>query len=106
MSPERIKGMLDLKDMDSLQKADMWSVGILLYILISGHPPFEGKTNDDLYNSICVSEYTFAGKEWETMMEAKSLIASLLKYDSSERLTAYEAANHQFFNNIIFNDTP
>ncbi len=36
MSPERIQGKLDCSNIDSLKKADMWSVGVLLYILIAG----------------------------------------------------------------------
>ena len=48
MAPERIKGSLD-NDLEAFKKADMWSVGIMLYILISGRPPFEGKSNEELY---------------------------------------------------------
>lgn len=73
MAPERIKGGLD-NHSESFKKADIWSVGVLLYILISGNPPFEGKTNEELYNNINSGEFNFNGKEWDNMTDAKNLI--------------------------------
>ena len=58
MSPERIQGKLD-NDVDAFKKADMWSVGVLLYILIIGLPPFDGKTVDELYENISKGEFLF-----------------------------------------------
>jgi serine/threonine protein kinase len=56
----------------------MWSVGVLLYILITGHPPFEGKTIDELYEKISKGEFIFNGREWDSYPDAKNLIYSLL----------------------------
>jgi calcium-dependent protein kinase len=49
MAPERIQGRLE-NDIETNKKCDLWSVGILMYILICGKPPFEGRTNEELYN--------------------------------------------------------
>ena len=43
----------------------MWSVGVLIYILITGSPPFEGKTNDELYTKIITGDFMFKGREWD-----------------------------------------
>ncbi len=56
----------------------MWSVGVLLYILISGTPPFEGKSSEELYEKICAGEFSFTGREWDLVPEAKNLIYHLL----------------------------
>lgn len=54
----------------------MWSVGVILYILISGRPPFEGKNNEELYTNIVKGEFLFAGREWNNaeMGDIKKLI--------------------------------
>ena len=74
MAPERISGAL-ASDKEGLKRADMWSVGIILYILISGNLPFKGNTNEDLYQAIKVGEFKFKGKEWENLAEARELIS-------------------------------
>jgi calcium-dependent protein kinase len=76
----------------------MWSVGVLFYVLITGNPPFDGKTNEELYEKICSAEFTFFGREWDQVPEAKNLIYHLLQFDPNERYDAHEAVNHSFFN--------
>ena len=51
---------------------------MLLYVLICGSPPFEGKTNEDLLEKINKSEFNFHGREWEGMTDAKNLIYEML----------------------------
>jgi serine/threonine protein kinase len=46
MAPERIQGT---SRSEYYQKADIWSLGVLLYLLITGTPPFMGVTNEELY---------------------------------------------------------
>lgn len=77
MSPERIQGAMD-NELEQFKKADMWSVGILLYTLITGQPPFDGKNTDEVYEKICTGEYSFTGREWDGMTDAKNLIYHLL----------------------------
>ena len=66
MAPERINGKLD-SNLESLKKADMWSIGVILYILICGSPPFKGKTNEELITKIRQCEFSFVGKDWDNM---------------------------------------
>ena len=79
----------------------MWSVGVLLFILITGQPPFGGKTIDELYENISKGEFLFQGREWDSYPEAKNLIFNLLQFDAQERFNAHEAVNHSFFNSYI-----
>lgn len=74
------------------QRADMWSVGVILYILLGGYPPFIEKTQRDLFRKIKKGEYEFHEEYWGTVStEAKNLISSLLTVDPRKRLTAKQA---------------
>ncbi len=100
MAPERILGAVE-GHIEMAKKADIWSAGVMLYILVSGKPPFEGKTNDELLNNINKAEFLFRGKEWDNLADLKNLVYQLLHYESTERIDAYEAINHPFFSNIL-----
>merc|ERR1712084_140595 len=70
----------------------MWSVGVILYILLGGYPPFIESTQRDLFRKIRKGEYEFHEEYWGTVSaEAKDLISSLLTVDPVERLDAEEA---------------
>lgn len=74
------------------ERADMWSVGVILYILLGGYPPFIESTQRDLFRKIRRGEYEFHEEYWGTVSsEAKQLISSLLTVDVNDRLTADEA---------------
>ena len=52
MSPERIQGEIDTENEYEMAKADIWSVGVILFILVFGKPPFDGNHNSSLVKSI------------------------------------------------------
>eukprot|EP00434_Breviolum_minutum_P018566 symbB.v1.2.016376.t1/scaffold1244.1/size129415/3 len=68
------------------EQCDMWSLGVLTYILLDGRAPFMGR-ND--------RQYRFSEERWSNVSEnAKGFIRKLLQVDPTQRMTAEEAANH------------
>ncbi|CDW86802.1 protein kinase domain containing protein [Stylonychia lemnae] len=104
MAPERITGNLDVESSNN-KRSDIWSAGVILYILICGRPPFEARTSEELLEKIYKSEFNFHGKEWDQMADAKNLIYEMLQHDPIERIDAIDAINHDFFNNILYNES-
>jgi serine/threonine protein kinase len=83
------------------ERADMWSVGVILYILLGGYPPFIESTQRDLFRKIRKGDYEFHEEYWGTVStDAKELISSLLTVNSNDRLTAKDA----LVNNWILGD--
>ena len=77
------------------QKCDIWSAGVLLYILLIGFPPFKGKSTSELFTNIKKGEYPKEGKEWESVSEeGRDLIVKMLEYDPGKRLSAQECLEH------------
>lgn len=46
------------------EKCDIWSAGVVLYILLSGKPPFDGETDDDIFESIKKGTYSLSSTQW------------------------------------------
>lgn len=73
-------------------KADMWSLGVVLYILLSGQFPF---TEDSLFNQIEHAQYSFTGPEWSGVSrEALHFIRSLMTLRPDQRLSVTDALKH------------
>ena len=85
MSPERFTG-------EGTEKSDIWSAGVILYVILSGRlPPFQGKTDAETIKKIIESDATLFGKSWDTVSEeAKILVLRMLSRDPANRPTAEE----------------
>ena len=81
------------------EKCDMWSVGVILYILLSRYPPFNGKNDEEIYENIMIGEYDLENPPFDKISKpAKSLISKLLDKNPVTRLSAEQALKHDWFN--------
>ena len=79
-------------------KCDIWSTGVILYILLVGYPPFKGQNKEELFMKIKSGYFCLQGGEWERISsEAKHLVSLMLEYDYNKRPSAEECLNHQWF---------
>lgn len=70
----------------------MWSIGVILYVLLVGYPPFADNNQSILFQKIRVGEYSFHDDEWKGISDdAMDLIKNLLVVDPLQRWTAKQA---------------
>ncbi|XP_031351861.1 MAP kinase-interacting serine/threonine-protein kinase 1-like isoform X3 [Photinus pyralis] len=111
MAPEVVEAFIGEADTTTYDKrCDLWSLGVIMYILLCGYPPFYGKCGGDcgwergdncsacqdlLFHSIQEGRYEFPEQEWgHISAEAKHLISSLLVKTASQRIGASEVLRH------------
>ncbi|KAG6484626.1 calcium-dependent protein kinase 26-like [Zingiber officinale] len=76
-------------------EADVWTAGVILYILLSGVPPFWAETQQGIFDAIMKGVLDFNSAPWPLISEsAKDLIKRMLCFRPSERLTAHEVLCH------------
>jgi len=76
------------------EKCDVWSCGVIMYILLCGHPPFQGKNHKDIFDKIKIGKFSFAASEWKNITkEAKYMIKKMLTFNPEDRVSAEEALN-------------
>ena len=74
------------------EKCDIWSCGVILYIILSGVPPFNGANDQEIMKNVKIGKFSFSDPCWNNMSDkAKDLIKKLLTYDIDQRPTAEEA---------------
>lgn len=76
-------------------KVDMWSAGVISFMLLSGYPPFHNLSLHDLFRDIWSGNYNFHDPVWELISDdAAEFVKSLLVFDPSQRMSATEALRH------------
>lgn len=79
------------------KEVDMWSLGVILYILLCGFPPFYDEDHIRMFALINKGEYVFPSPHWDGVSEdAIDLIKSLLVVDPTQRYTAGQALEHHW----------
>ena len=98
IAPEVLKESYD-------EKCDVWSCGVIMYILLCGYPPFNGNSNEEIYNSIKNSQPYFHGEDWKDITpEAIDLLQNMLNKNFNKRFSAEKCINHKWFKLLEQND--
>ncbi|KAK3239829.1 Calcium-dependent protein kinase 15 [Cymbomonas tetramitiformis] len=76
-------------------KVDCWSVGVILYILLTGVPPFNANSQEGILRAVREGDYDLESPPWPKISTgAKHLVRRLLCYDPVKRISAIEALDH------------
>ena len=91
LSPELIKGQM-------IKELDEWACGVLMFYLLAGKPPFNGNSEDEIFDSIQGKPLDLNIEELRDISEeCKDLISQLLERDVYKRIKAKNALEHKFF---------
>uniref|UniRef100_A0A7N0R9P3 non-specific serine/threonine protein kinase n=1 Tax=Kalanchoe fedtschenkoi TaxID=63787 RepID=A0A7N0R9P3_KALFE len=89
------------------KECDVWSAGVMLFILLSGFPPFWAETEKEIFDAILKGKLSFEEKPWPTISDsAKNLIKRMLTMDPRQRITAAEALEHPWLKGGDASDKP
>lgn len=110
MAPEVVDLFVGERESSYDKRCDLWSLGVIAYILLSGYPPFSGNCGQEcgwnrgencyrcqelLFESIREGRFSFPENEWRDVSEeAKDLIRNLLVKEASKRLSAEAVLSH------------
>jgi len=94
IAPEVLKEKYD-------EKCDVWSCGVIMYILLTGCPPFDGRNDEEILKHVKTGNVDYNIEQLRHISsQAKSLLKKMLTYDSNNRITAQMALEHPWFENF------
>ena len=83
-------------------KCDIWSCGVILYILLCGYPPFNANKDTEITRKIKSGAFSFPQEDWYNISDlAKNLINKMLKVDPKQRPTAADLLNDEWFQTYV-----
>jgi len=93
IAPEVLQGSYDAK-------CDMWSIGVILYILLSGKPPFDGKDDQEILENVTKGKPDYTSPIWyKVSKDGLDIVKKLLNINPAERLSAQQALKHKWLKN-------
>ncbi|XP_038685880.1 CDPK-related kinase 4-like isoform X1 [Tripterygium wilfordii] len=82
-------------------EADLWSIGVITYILLCGSRPFWARTESGIFRSVLRADPNFDDSPWPSVSpEAKDFVERLLNKDHRKRMTAAQALSHPWLRNV------
>lgn len=88
IAPEVLQGKYD-------KACDLWSVGVIAFMLLSGTPPFDGDTDAEVLEAVRCGHCRFPSRKWSGVSrEGTDFVRRLLRKDTGQRMTAEQALNH------------
>jgi len=100
MAPEVVTG-----DHRHDNKCDLWSVGVILFMLLSGQLPFGGRKTEDVYQAITRGSLVFKPRKWDGVSPGPKEFITHLLVDKSMRPTAAQALCHQWLQDPTYEET-
>lgn len=77
------------------EKCDIWSCGVVLYIILSGQPPFNGQSDQEIMKKVRIGKFSYSDPCWANISDkAKDMINQLLTYDPEKRPSAQQTLQH------------
>jgi calcium-dependent protein kinase len=94
LAPEVLKGIKNAR-------SDIWSIGVVMYTLLSGMLPFVSDSNETLFHKAVKGDYSLEHKVWDSVSEeAKDLITRMINIDLNKRYSAEKCLEHEWFTNV------
>lgn len=88
VAPQVLDGKYD-------ELSDIWSAGVIMYVLLCGYPPFMAENDHDVLALVKKGRFVFQAKDWrDVSQDAKDLIQKMITLNPRDRISAREALNH------------